>query len=927
MGPGGVLVVRRLSPVDSVLVGAPGRPLPTPIKFQAVDGSGRPVPAASVQWTVVGTNGHVEQSSSVTDVRGQLSAVWVLGTRASDAQGLSVRVATGNREAVATLTATAKPVEVSSVAFRQDTTTVKLGVAAVVQVQATDPFGNTFVPRGMRFVSLDTTLCTVDSVGSVQARKRGFGRVVVHAGSAADTAWVHPTQVVQSIVAPDTLRFHSLGQVVQLSVQLLDDLGRPVGDSLPVDSVVVDTVVKVQRGSTYVVRSLTNGTTPVILRAGAVAQTVQVVVDQRVANVKLSASRTTFDALSDTTQLTALVFDSLGAALTNQALAYFSADTSVAKVAPSGLATTRGNGSTRLYARASNGVADSVAIAVAQQVARVVVKRDSILFDALQAIVSLQASPVDRLGSRVTSAVLTYASGASSVATVDTSGNVRAIANGETVITATYGGDSGLVAVHVAQSPVRVIASSDSVRFVALGETQVIEAVAVDSLGSPVTSAIRGLGVGDTSVVQQLDSVTIRSRANGVTIAAFTVGGLAGQRAIVVSQVPASIRAAVTYSKPILSLPVGSLIPLSCAVFDRNAYALASGPAVGPSSTGTATGADCASLRVQHSGFDTLHLTAGSVAVALPIVVAAAPIASSAVGDFLFVDSLPSGTFPWAPSTRINSRGQMEVYAGFAPDSSPYQSSMRRWISDDSVHFRYDGVAIPHDADPCALNGAGVENMVVIPRSDGPGWRMFYASGSKNCYGWQVFSAVSTDEMTWVKEPGVRLSNGGPLPPNPPVTPPWPAGEGMWVEQLPTGGWRMIASTYEHILPTQDVWQVTEWLSGDQLTWNYVGPILTTRDLPFPWHGSVYSPTIREFVPGLWRMVFTADNRGSGQPFSSTLWSAVSADKLHWQVEGQLLGGPRTDLFYSSLAGNRLVFLRRDAGLNPQLAIATLTMP
>src|SRR5205823_453822 len=146
----------------------------------------------------------------------------------------------------------------------------------------------------------------------------------------------HPTQVVQAIIAPDTLRFHSLGQVVPLSVQLLDDLGRPVGDSLPADSVVVETVVQVQRGSTYAVRSVTNGATPVILRAGPVAQTVQVVVDQRVARVKISASRTTFDALSDTTQLTALVFDSLGAALTNQALTYFSADTSVTRISPSG---------------------------------------------------------------------------------------------------------------------------------------------------------------------------------------------------------------------------------------------------------------------------------------------------------------------------------------------------------------------------------------------------------------------------------------------------------------------------------------------------------------------------------------------------------------------------------------------------------------
>src|SRR2546423_1647932 len=192
VGPRGVLVLRRLSPVDSVLVGAPGRPLPIPIAFQAIDGAGRPVPAAAVKWTVVGTNGRVEQSSGATGAAGLLSAVWVLGTRATDAQGLGVRIEAGNHAAAATLSAIAKPVEVSSIVFRQDTTTVKLGVATGLTVQATDPFGNQFLPAATRFVSLDTTLCTVDSLGVVQARKRGFGRVVVRAGSAADTAWVHP---------------------------------------------------------------------------------------------------------------------------------------------------------------------------------------------------------------------------------------------------------------------------------------------------------------------------------------------------------------------------------------------------------------------------------------------------------------------------------------------------------------------------------------------------------------------------------------------------------------------------------------------------------------------------------------------------------------------------------------------------------------
>src|SRR5207302_8005755 len=117
VGPAGTLVVRRLAPLDSVLVGAPGRPLPTAITFQVVDGDGRPVRAAAVSWTLAGTNARVDGAPANTDSRGQVSAVWVLGTRAADLQTLTLQAAVERDTATLTVPAVAKPVEVSSVAF------------------------------------------------------------------------------------------------------------------------------------------------------------------------------------------------------------------------------------------------------------------------------------------------------------------------------------------------------------------------------------------------------------------------------------------------------------------------------------------------------------------------------------------------------------------------------------------------------------------------------------------------------------------------------------------------------------------------------------------------------------------------------------------------------------------------------------------
>jgi hypothetical protein len=148
----------------------------------------------------------------------------------------------------------------------------------------------------------------------------------------------------------------------------------------------------------------------------------------------------------------------------------------------------------------------------------------------------------------------------------------------------------------------------------------------------------------------------------------------------------------------------------------------------------------------------------------------------------------------------------------------------------------------------------------------------------------------------------------------------------MVVDQLPTGEWRMLVGTYEHVLPAEQKFQITEWRSADQVTWTYQAPDLTTRDLPPEGDRSVYSPTVREVAPGLWRMIFTADNLD--QPGGrSTLWSAVSTDGSTWQVEGEVLGDPDTDYFYSTLVDNQLFTVRGLALATRQLYVATVTMP
>src|SRR6266851_377996 len=606
MGPLGPILVQLLPARDSVLRGAPGQPLAQPVKFRALDAATlQPIAGAEVVWTVTGTNGRVNQPVAATGSDGSFTAQWVLGTRASETQRLRADVSLSGRTAFGLVRAVAVPSQVAALNLVTDTTPVLAGVSRAMQAYATDPYGNRFVPLGLRYASLDTSIVTVDSLGTLRGSQGGIGRVQVAVSSLADTGAVRVIQILQAIkVDHDTLHFWALRQLDTLNVTLIDTQGLPIPGLLPTVTLADTSLASFRAGRPFTVTSAKNGTTTLLLSGGGVTKSV---------------------------------------------------------------------------------------------------------------------------------------------------------------------------------------------------------------------------------VVQ-------------------------------IQQTPALLQATATYTT---------------AIF------------------------------------------------------AAAP--GSPLGTLVDLSALPPGE-AWAPSARRNSRGQLEVYFGYATyDTVTNQAheDLRRIVStDNGVTFADDGMVLKHDSTDCSLTGYGFENMVIVPRQEAAGWRMFVSGGSFTCYGWQVFSAVSTDERTWTLEPGVRVADGAGPPVQAGPDPYWPTGEGIIVDQLPSGGWRMMLGAYKHLTPAEDKFQIMEWNSPDQINWTYGHTVLSTRQMPAAGAGTVYSPTIRQVAPGLWRMIFAGDNR-FGTGWRGRLWSAVSTDMENWQVEGQLMGSDVTSLFYASLVDDRLVFIREDDanGGSPQLAVATVTMP
>jgi hypothetical protein len=509
---------------------------------------------------------------------------------------------------------------------------------------------------------------------------------------------------------------------------------------------------------------------------------------------------------------------------------------------------------------------------------------------------------------------------------------------GRTTIHVSSGGVEAAVPLSVTQYVASIIPHVDTVWIASVGVRVSVPYTVRDDRNRPVKDTAVSLIVGDTGVVQFTGemssvvgddaSVSFIAVANGSTQVKFGLPGVSASLHVVVAQVPAAITATLTSVNPIVTLPVGATLPLTCAAVDSNGHATPHQPVLVGTKTGTLSGRECSGLRVERSGIDTLTFAIGGILQTVPVVVAAAPRVSGALGEFAVADTLPGQPgFAWAPSARRNEQGELEVYYSVyssAADSSGYtRADLHRLVWLGGNQFRYDGIAVQHDDDICSPQGQGIENMAILPRAESPGWRMLYAAGSNACYGWQVFSAVSADGRSWTKEVGIRLGNEGSMH-GPTV---WPVGEGMVVDRLADGEWRMIVGSFEHGTPAAtDKWQITEWRSWDQLQWTYAGTVLTTFDMPVGWQGAVYSPTIREVAPGLWRMLFTVDGRGS--PGSrSAMWSAVSTDRAHWQIEGELLGGAFSDLYYAAMVDDQVVFIRRDNGGPMHLSIANVAMP
>ncbi|MEN9509835.1 MAG: hypothetical protein RLZZ621_2398 [Gemmatimonadota bacterium] len=231
-------------------------------------------------------------------------------------------------------------------------------------------------------------------------------------------------------------------------------------------------------------------------------------------------------SLGETVQLTAVVIDQKGAPMPGAALEWSSSNVAVATVSTTGVVTSVGNGTATITAKSGvlSGRAD---LTIRQVVTALRVSADSVRFVSLTDTASLKAIAVDARGAPVADASgFTWTSADATIATVSSSGLVRSVANGASVVSVTLGTMTARATVRVQQVVARVEIAQRLSLLSALGSTVRLTATSRDAKQQVAPGGPTWTSLSPATLAVNADGV-VTARGVGTGMIAAVAGGVA----------------------------------------------------------------------------------------------------------------------------------------------------------------------------------------------------------------------------------------------------------------------------------------------------------------------------------------------------------------------------------------------------------------
>ena len=330
-----------------------------------------------------------------------------------------------------------------------------------------------------------------------------------------------PPRPASVTVSPAAIELTALGATVQLSAEVRDQNGNVMAGAAATWASGDPSVATVDRSG--LVTAVANGTATITATAGSVSGSATATVAQQVSSVEVTPA-TGFVLPGTTLRLMAEAKDANAHVVDGAQFAWASSDTTVAVVDATGLVTGATEGDVEVSAT-SSGVTGRAQLEVVEPApTTVAVSPDAVVLEALGDTLRLAAEVQDQIGRPMHGEAVTWTASDTLVASVDSTGLLTAVGNGQAAVTAASGRISGGAAVQVMQVARSVLVAPAADTLV-LGDSLRLVAEAFDARGHPVERAALAWSSSDPSVAAVDASGVVRGVGEGTADITVAAGG------------------------------------------------------------------------------------------------------------------------------------------------------------------------------------------------------------------------------------------------------------------------------------------------------------------------------------------------------------------------------------------------------------------
>ena len=588
-----------ITPVSSTLVA-----ISETVQLRATvrDGNNNIFSDASISWSSSNPSVATVNTQGLVTARGSGSTI--------------ITATAGDRTATAAITVVQLP---NTVVITPASATL-FAIGETVQLHATvkDEKAQTVPGATVTWQSNNTTVANVNSSGLVTAHQNGTTTITVTSGGKSASVTITVAQVSSTItITPAAATLTALGETAQLRVTVKDAKNQTVPGATVTWQSSNTAIVSVN--SSGLVTALANGTATITAASGGKFTTVTITVLQAPTTIAITPASATLRAIGQTTQLTATVQDTNNNPVTGATVAWKSSNTTVASVNSSGLVNARGNG-TAIITGISGGKTATAIITVAQETATIGITPAAATLKAIGQTLQLTATVQDTNNNPITGATVTWKSNNPTVVSVNSSGLVNALTNGQATVTVTSGGKSATATIIVAQASTTIAISPISVNLTALGDTVQLTATVRDANNNPLPGASVSWSSGSPSVATVNTQGLVTARGSGTTTITATSGSRTGTAAITVVQLPNTI--VITPASATL-FAIGETVQLHATVKDEKAQTVPGATVTWQSSnTAVASVNPSGLVTARGSGTATITATSGGKTATATITVA-----------------------------------------------------------------------------------------------------------------------------------------------------------------------------------------------------------------------------------------------------------------------------------------------------------------